>query len=138
MDVSGKTIAALAVALAVFIVAHQAHLHRARARAEAAAREDARAAATARRAATPLPGMSPDVAQTSAAAADEGATAAATETAPPSVANPHDDPAVIRRLVEEQAWLLEQYALQAGPDDPFSMTKEQIEEFRKRGDPFVW
>lgn len=41
-------------------------------------------------------------------------------------------------LLDEQVRRLREYAAQYGPDDPFSLTEEQIEAFRKAGDPIVW
>lgn len=41
------------------------------------------------------------------------------------------------RLMEEQVHALRVYAGLHGPEDPFSMTEEQIEAFRKKGNPFL-
>ncbi len=51
---------------------------------------------------------------------------------------PPDDPVERRRLVNEQARRMYEYAAKAGPDDPFALTAEQIEAFRQRGDPTLW
>ncbi len=55
-----------------------------------------------------------------------------------STVGPFDDPVERRRLVNEQARLMYEYASKAGPDDPFSLTTEQIEAFRRQGDPTLW
>ncbi len=60
------------------------------------------------------------------------------EEAPPPVVNPVESPAIQERMVEEQVLRMETYALEAGAEDPFAMTPEEIGEFRKRGDPVVW
>lgn len=61
---------------------------------------------------------------------------------PPSadseVANPYESPGVRDRMVDEQAWRMEEYTKKAGEDDPFALTEEEIKEFRSRGDPVVW
>lgn len=61
---------------------------------------------------------------------------------PPSVdsamVNPYDSPGVRDRMVDEQAWRMEEYTKKAGEDDPFALTEEEIKEFRSRGDPVVW
>ncbi len=54
------------------------------------------------------------------------------------VVDPYESPAVRERMMDEQVRRMQEYALEAGPDDPFSKTPEQIEEFRKRGNPIVW
>jgi hypothetical protein len=41
------------------------------------------------------------------------------------------------RLMESQVQALRAYAGRHGPDDPFSMTEEEIEAFRKKGNPFL-
>ena len=41
-------------------------------------------------------------------------------------------------LLEDQVRRLREYAALHGPDDPFSLTEAQIEEFRRRGDPIIW
>ena len=50
------------------------------------------------------------------------------------------DPQGMERVLalQEQVRLLREYAALHGPDDPFSLTEEQIEEFRKRGDSVIW
>ena len=62
----------------------------------------------------------------------------AKEPEPPKVVNPQDTLGIRQRMVDEQAMRMEAYALKAGADDPFALTKEEIEEFRARGDPGVW
>ena len=62
----------------------------------------------------------------------------AKEPEPPKVVNPHDTLGIRQRMVDEQVQRMEAYALKAGADDPFALTKEEIEEFRARGDPGVW
>jgi len=52
--------------------------------------------------------------------------------------DPDDSPAVRRRLLEEQVWQMEKYAREAGPDDPFALSPGEIEDFRQRGDPYLW
>lgn len=56
-----------------------------------------------------------------------------------------DPPAVVlddfqlrERLMDEQVKTMREYAAQADPDDPFAMSEEEIEAFRKKGDPFVF
>jgi len=58
------------------------------------------------------------------------------EAAPRTEAEPTGTERVL--LLQEQVRRLREYAALHGPDDPFSLTEEQIEEFRKRGDPVVW
>jgi hypothetical protein len=57
---------------------------------------------------------------------------------PVVVVDPGDSPSVRRRLVDQQVWQMEKYAREAGPDDPFALSSEEIEEFRQRGDPYLW
>ena len=54
------------------------------------------------------------------------------------VAETGDGEAERRRLLDQQAWQMERYALEAGADDPFALSREQIEEFRKSGEPYLW
>ncbi len=57
---------------------------------------------------------------------------------PAPVANALDNPVVKDMMLQRQVCRMKDYAAQAGPGDPFSMTSEEIEEFRKHGDPVVW
>lgn len=61
-----------------------------------------------------------------------------TDESPMVVVDPDDSPAVRRRRLEEQVWQMEKYAREAGPDDPFALSPEEIEDFRQRGDPYLW
>ena len=54
------------------------------------------------------------------------------------VLDPYESPAIQERMLDEQVRHMQEYALETGPDDPFSKTPEEIEEFRKRGNPIVW
>ena len=56
----------------------------------------------------------------------------------PTLLDPYESPAIREQMLDEQVRRMQEYALEAGPDDPFSKTPEQIEEFRKRGNPIVW
>lgn len=42
------------------------------------------------------------------------------------------------RLMNEQVFRMREYAGAAGPNDPFSLTEEQIKEFQRQGSPCVW
>lgn len=41
-------------------------------------------------------------------------------------------------LMREVVDSLRRYAAEAGPDDPFAMTEEQIKSFESRGQPYLW
>jgi hypothetical protein len=65
--------------------------------------------------------------------------------APPEAAKPRERPlfpgpmseSERTRLMQSQVQALREYAGRHGPDDPFSMTEEEIEAFRKKGNPFL-
>lgn len=125
MNISNKTILALAALLLLGILLHQHCLCRRR---------------------NPPP---PAAVTSSAAPVDLQAAPPATAPAEPVVQDPapeevavvldpYESPAVRERMLDEQVRRMQEYALEAGPDDPFSKTPEQIEEFRKRGNPIVW
>lgn len=42
------------------------------------------------------------------------------------------------KLMEEQVRRLREYREQFGPEDPFSLSEERIQQFQQRGDPVVW
>jgi len=48
------------------------------------------------------------------------------------------DEAERRLQMNEQVRRMHEYAARAGKDDPFALTPEAIEEFKKRGDPTIW
>ena len=128
MTISNKTIRALTAALLLGILLHQYYLCKCR---------NAPASSTVTSSAMPsLQAEAPAVAP-----AAKPAETVAQEPAPEEVAvvlDPYESPAVRERMLDEQVRRMQEYALEAGPDDPFSKTPEQIEEFRKRGNPIVW
>ena len=125
MNISNKTILALAVALLLVILFHQRCLCRSR-------NPSPPAAVTSSAAPTPLQAEAPAV---------EPAEPVVQDPQPADVAvvlDPYESPAIRERMLDEQVRRMQEYALEAGPDDPFSKTPEEIEEFRKRGNPIVW
>ncbi len=134
MAISNKTILLLAVLIVFGIMGHQIHLHRLR---HAASGTSVAQASTE----APSPAI-PESASTPTTQTPSEPDAVPPELMhpePPSeLSDPADDPSERRRLVNEQAKRMYEYAANAGADDPFSMTQEQIEAFRKRGDPTLW
>ncbi len=64
------------------------------------------------------------------------------EPAPQTVASapPLPEDPFNSRLAElqRQAQMMREYAAQAGPDDPFSLSEERIKAFVERGEPTIW
>ncbi len=123
MDISNKFIAGLATALLLGIALHQYHL----------CRQKNPVVHSTEIISLPTPASYENVISTPVEIPLE-------PPAPelPTIVDPYESPAVQERMLDEQVRRMEEYALEAGPDDPFSKTPEQIEEFRKRGNPIVW
>ena len=124
MNISNKWIAALATALLLGIALHQYHLYR----------QKNPVIHSTESISPPTPAPSVNEISTTVAMPPEEAPAQE----PPTIVDPYESPAVRERMLDEQVRRMQEYALEAGPDDPFSKTPEQIEEFRKRGNPIVW
>ena len=128
MNISNKTILTLAVLLLLGILLHQHYLGKCR-----------NAPAPSIVTSSAMPSLQAEAPAGTPAAAP--AEPVVQDPAPEEVAvvlDPYESPAVRERMLDEQVRRMQEYALEAGPDDPFSKTPEQIEEFRKRGNPIVW
>ena len=132
MEISNKTIGALAVVLVVGMGLHQCCLRRGRNRAETPALAEPQESRALERAAGMVSGGETGLPSGKRAPAPEP------QEEPVVVSDPHDSPVVQQRLVDQQVRQMKRYAEEAGGEDPFALSREQIEEFRKRGDPYLW
>lgn len=58
----------------------------------------------------------------------------------PEEARVESDPGGFDRhkLMEEQVRRMREYREKFGPDDPFALSEERIQQFQQRGDPVIW